>query len=250
MQSKLGIIIVLFNTSNLIIKQIELIAKFCQDDHDIVVIDNSSNPQKAEEIRAICAGQPCRYIKTNSTDDFSQSHASACNFAYSIFREEYEYFLFLDHDNFPVMNFSIKEILKDKLMGGVGQARTSTVNQCRVEKFYFWPGCFILKNKDVDRDRVDFYTNEEYGLDTGGNLYRLIDDYGLDNCANFDQYDVPNPEFPQYYFNLITSQKHWDSHCSFMHFINASNWSNQVKNEDRIISLLRILDKYVKENTK
>lgn len=241
MENKVAIIIVVFNISNLIETQISLVKRFCKDDNfDIIVIDNSSNLIIASEIKNVVERLYCKYYKTAApTADFSQSHASACNYAHLNFKDQYSYMFFLDHDNFPIKNFSITDILQDKLLGGVAQARA--------DKHYFWPGCVMINIKLTSGDIVDFSTNSEIGLDTGGNLYKIIEKYGLGSCICFDQYEKPNSvNSSHHYYNLICNTKTSIAEFSFMHFINGSNWNYNIKNNDRINSLLQIL----KEQTK
>lgn len=238
LKDKLAVVIVVFNISNLIETQINLIKRFCKDDFDIIVIDNSSDLKVANDVKSIVNNLNCIYLKTSSPSDFSQSHATACNFAYKQLKH-YKYMLFLDHDNFPVENFSVVETMKNKVIGGVGQARKDI--------YYYWPGCVMINNELIDTNLVDFSVNNKLGLDTGGNLYKIIEKFGNDKCVNFDQYDMPNTVDPtQFFYNLICSPKSLLTKFSFMHFINASNWNNKERNNERLESLLQIL----KERTK
>ncbi len=245
-ENKIAIIIVVFNISNLISTQIELIKYLCKDNnYDIIVIDNSHHNKShiSEEIKNYTINLNCLYDKvTEDLFDFSQSHAFACNYAYNKFQEHYEYMFFLDHDNFPIANFSVKEILVDKIIGGVGQSR--------ITKDYFWPGCVMFNNKKISKDLIDFSINRELGLDTGGQLYQVIDVHGKEQCVFFDQLDVKNTSFAgntYNFYNIFTNIINAPYKFSFMHFINASNWNNKSHNNDRINSLLKILHGYAYE---
>lgn len=238
MQNKLAVVIIVFNISHLIEKQIQLVRKFCKDDHDIIVIDNSSNLQIASVIESKVKHAGVSYIKTSSPPDFSQSHATACNLAYHSFKDVYKYLFLLDHDNFPITKFSVMDVMKDKVIGGVGQARGNIL--------YYWPGCTMINNEFIDKALVDFSVNYDLGLDTGGNLYKIIEKHGTDKCVNFDQYDIPNPADKSYsFYNEITNPKSISSEFRFMHFINSSNWNKKERNEERVQSLLQILEQKV-----
>lgn len=246
LQDKVGIIIVVFNISNLIEKQIYLINKYCKDDYDIIIMDNSNNLQEADNVRRICLKLNCIYNKVNSSADFSQSHASACNKAYLLYKDKYKYNLFLDHDNFPIKDFSIKNNLLNKILGGVGQIRID--KNSGKEIYYYWPGCVMINNQLINSNLVDFSTNPKLGLDTGGNLHKVIDYHGIDSCINFDQYDIQNDLFDHWTYNIICNQKSSENEFQFMHFINASNWTSFDKNNERINSLLIKLENYTQHN--
>lgn len=235
MENKVGIIIVVFNISNLIEMQINLIKRFCKDDkYEIIVVDNSTDLENAKIVEGIVSAAGCRYLKTQSTADFSQSHASACNFGYNQFKRSHKYLMLLDHDNFPIKDFSVAQILKDKVIGGVAQARNDI--------YYFWPGCVIINNEMVDINIVNFSTNPQLGLDTGGNLHKVIKRHGMDQTVHFDQYNIPNPANTDMYsfYNLIKNNTS-TAEFAFMHFINSSNWNQKENNKERVESLIEIL---------
>lgn len=237
--NKTAVIIVTFNISNLIEKQIELIKKFCKDDHDIIVVDNSNNLNVANDIKNIVNSLNCNYLKTNSPSDFSESHAAACNFAYKQFRKTYKYILLLDHDNFPTEDFKVSSVIIDKVIGGTGQKRGAI--------YYYWPGCLMINNELIDTDMVDFSTNPRLSLDTGGNLYKIVEKYKFEKCVNFDQYEIYDTNDINYgFYNNICAPSTCSSKFTFMHFINASNWNNKENNETRINRLLGILNERIK----
>lgn len=231
MQSKndTAIVIVTYNVPNLLIRQVENIRMFCEDKHDIIVVDNSNNPEAIEAIRYHSQIMDVIYMKTNAANAYgSNSHAFACNVSYYKIKDHYDYIFYIDHDNFPVKKFSVKGILDGKMMAGLGQEK---------DRVYFWPGCFMWNNKLADRSIVNFSVSNELGLDTGGMLYKMIDRHGIDSCVFFDEQYCENPhfkEFPYNFYSLINNGM-------FMHFINSSNWNPTINNEDRINGLLNIL---------
>lgn len=233
-KNDVAIVIIVFNIYNLISKQIELINKFCKENVDIIIIDNSSNLDVALEINKITCNFSCQYLKIDAKLDSSLSHAFACNYAYKMFNKLYKHILFMDHDIFPIQNFSIENLLDNKYASGIGQLRPN--------KIYFWPGLFIIDNIKIDTNIIDFSTNSSFGLDTGGNLYKLIETYGKENFNFLDEVHIQNNfnEQTQYkIYSLIGN--------TFMHFLNASNWANQPNNENRINFLLNILHNYVND---
>jgi hypothetical protein len=240
--SKVAIAIVVFNISSLISIQVEFIKRFCTDNNfDIIITDNSNNTTEASLIKTHADNLGLRYFKTSFGEDFSQSHAAACNYSYKALKDLYDYIFFLDHDNFPIKNFSVKDILNDKIIGGVGLIRPP-------DKYYFWPGCVMFNQKIIEKNLVDFSVNYNFGLDTGGNLYQIIDKYGLDNCVFFNKKEVVNDTFNWYKTSYdVIYNKESDPLFCFMHFRSSSNWNKADRNDERINSLLVILNNKANE---
>lgn len=229
-RSKVGIIIIAYNEPALIIHQVKCIHKFCKDKYDIIVVDNSTDSDATEAIKYHSSELGCRYIKTmSSSKGGSGSHAFAANLSYNKFKDEYQYFLYLDHDCFPIMGFSVVEILNGKMMAGLGQEKNG--------KTYMWPGCVMWESTIGIVNMIDFSPNGEHQLDTGGNLFKVIESVGQENCVFFDEVYEENSEFtkpPRNYYSLINKSM-------FMHFIAGSNWDNISDHRERINSLINIL---------
>lgn len=229
-QAKTAIIIVIYNVDLFIVKQIECIKRFCKDEHQIIIIDNSTIPEVSEAIKYRIREIDCIYKKTQANSgDPSLSHSFAANFAYWKYKDSYSLVFFLDHDAFPIKDFSVKEILGDKVIAGMAQTKPSG-------KTYIWAGCLMLNNGVVEKELVDLSPNSEYGLDTGGNTYKIIDKYGLENCVFFNEHYHENVHFkiPHYNFYSIIHDG------VFMHFIAGSNWQKTNENEhaERISTLM------------
>lgn len=224
-----AIIIITFNIHpDVFILQIEAIKRFCRDEAYVIeIIDNSTDEEIAKSIRYHARLRGCHYTRTMSgTGDSSYSHSHAANFAYGMLCKKYDLVAYFDHDLVPVKEFSIKEILSNKLMAGLAQDK---------EHKYFWPGLFMFDNMRVDQALVNFSPSP--GLDTGGELWKLIDKYGLDECVFFDEAYHQNPHFTnggQYGNYTMLCQG------TFMHFVNASNWNPVPGQRDRLNSLINI----------
>lgn len=223
----LGIFIITYNIPvEVFLLQIEAIRKFCKDDsYRIIIADNSSNEEMAEGIKYHATRLALKYVRTKASSvNSSDSHSWAANFIYQLYWRQFQYCFFLDHDCIPVHDFSVSEILGEKVIAGLGQAK---------DKTYFWPGC-VMWNSDK-APVVDFSPNNEFGLDTGGNLYKVIDEFGESKCVFFDESYHQNPDFKGKYdcFAMINGDM-------FLHFINGSNWNNEKNNNDRLNSLINI----------
>ena len=222
---KVAILIVCYNAPRLLVPQLEGLRRFCKDDFDVVIIDNSTDKEAAAAIKY--HGEGCKYLKTNASSKMgSGSHSFAANLGYSKFSEGYDFQFWIDHDIFATKPFSVVEILGEKLMAGLGQEKSKT---------YFWPGCFMFNANEV-KD-VDF--SPSLGLDTGGNTYNLIEKHGLENCVFFGEEYFENPHFrcenPKYnHYTVINDM--------FYHMVGGSDWEGVDRNEERLGSLLNILE--------
>lgn len=224
-----GIIIITYNLdSRIFLLQQAAIKKFCKDEYEINIIDNSSDDIMAEAIRYHSEQLGLNYIKTFAGGMGSDSHAFAANLSYGKFKHRYTHFLFLDHDAIPVKEFSVVNILGDKVMGGIAQG---------INKTYFWPGCFMFSAEKIDREIIDFHPDNTLGLDTGGSLYKAIEIYGKESCIFFDEAYYQNP-----YFN---SSK-YDHYAmiykgTFLHCIGMSNWIALERHEERLNALINVI---------
>lgn len=225
----IGIVIVAYNNEKLISKQAECIGRFCKDRFEMIVVDNSTNVECSNAIKYHCTQLKIEYIKTNaSSRNGSDSHAFAANLSYILLKDRFRKFFYLDHDCFPVKEFSVNDLLSDRVFAGLGQQKS---------ELYIWPGCLMFDNTKVDQ--IDFSPNHKLELDTGGNLYKEI---AKSEPLLFNESYEQNPAFvhPIYgYYSMIHDG-------TFMHFINSSNWNTTEGNESRVNSLLNILEDKIK----
>ena len=233
-KNEVAIIIITYNQSQLIKKQVELIRRFCKDAADIIIVDNSTDTDVIAAIQYYNnTSLNCKYYKTYATSkNGSDSHSFAANVSYFKFKDDYRYLFFIDHDNFPTRDFSIKEILKDKVMAGLGQQPKDTM--------YMWAGCVMFDLFGIEPELIDFSTNHDLQIDTGGMLYKIIDKYG-EKCVFFNEIHVQNPNFNKSFYNFFAEI----NNGMFMHFINGSGWNSSEGNEERINSLLNILEEKI-----
>ena len=214
MKNNTIIIIITYNNADLINRQVQCIKKFCKDQFDIVIIDNSDKKDVIDAIQYYNSTLKCLYYKTQSAEkDSSKSHCFAANFAYNKYKDLYKYFAFLDHDLFPVMDFSVEKILD-----------------------------LLFNNSKIEQPLIDFSTNQEFELDTGGNLYKVIEKYNTEEFIFFNEQYSQNPYFNKSHYNFYSMI----NNEMFMHFINGSNWNNSEHQVERINSLLNILEEKVK----
>ncbi len=224
-----GIVIVTYNRPDLLTLQLDAIKLFCTEEHKIVIIDNSTDEKLASEIASIACD--CRYYRTLShSRNSSDSHAFAANFAFTKLRDDYDHFLFIDHDLFPTKRFSVPGMLYGLPLGGLGQTKHKT---------YLWPGFVFWKNSEVES--LDFSTAP--GLDTGGNTWKEVERIGIDGIAWKPEVYHENQYFkePPYNFYSIIGD-------GWMHFINASGWNPQGNHNERLETLKTILKERTNES--
>lgn len=228
---KVGVFIIVYNlSSEIFLLQMAAIKKFCTDkDYEVIITDNSSNAEMAEDIRYHASILELTYIKTFSGGMGSDSHAFASNFIFQKYKEAFDVYFFLDHDCLPIKPFSCIEILSGgHAMAGIGQG---------AEKTYVWPGCVMWNAQVVERGLIDFSPSSIFHLDTGGNLYLVIDKYGKDSCIFFNEAYHENPYFhsTQYgHYATINNEM-------FLHCVNASNWNDKGRHQERINTLINII---------
>lgn len=222
---KVYIVIITYNSHNLFLKQLERINRHCKDDFEVVIVDNSTGQESIDAIKYYCDKIGLRLIKTNaSSKNGSGSHSFSANTSYQMLKDEADFFFYMDHDLMPVKNFSVTEILDGKDFAAVGQIKNGIL--------YPWPGCLMFR-KGMD---IDFSPSHELGLDTGGMIHRLIT---KDNMVHLTEERCQNPEFNKSFYDFYVMIHSG----TFMHFLAGSNWSNKEHHEERINSLLNILDK-------
>lgn len=226
---KVGITIVVFNLdARVFLLQIESIKRFCRDeDYELIVVDNSTDEELADNIKYHAGQQNVTYKKTIPVDESpSRSHAFALNFAYEKLKDDYDIIVFFDHDLIPVKDFSAVEILGEKVLAGVSQGK-------KVK--YLWPGCLFIANNKVEKELVRFNPVSELRLDTGGEMHEMI---SKSDVVYFDEIGVNNPHIKDkyYYFYIMIHNR------TFLHMLNCSNWRNVKGNETRINSLINIVN--------
>lgn len=253
-----AIVIITFNIHpDVFILQMEAIKRFCRDENfAIEVFDNSDNAEAAESVKYHSANQSLsgndqsgsqlqtpnpqlstiNYTRVRAgTGDASWSHSFAANFAWALLQDKYDRFAFFDHDLLPVKDFSVAEILGGKPLAGLAQDK---------EHKYFWPGCFMFDNLRItNKELINFSPCP--GLDTGGELYKAIDHFGLDQCVFFDEAYHQNPHFPNGQYNYYTMLYKE----TFMHFVNASNWNPVEGQQERLNSLINIARELINKNS-
>jgi len=213
--------------------QVSAIRRFCTDECDIHVVDNSSDKELATAIKYHCDDLGIEYKRTKSgSKNSSDSHTFALKFAYDMLRDKYDYFLFLDHDCIPVKPFGVVDTLGTKLMAGIGQGRPPYV--------YLWVGCLFMNTSGIDKSLVDFSFSHQLHLDTGGMIYKLIEKYGHENFIFFDEVycQIDGFDGKYGYYSLISDER-------FLHMVGGSNWEGIDRHTERMNALINITNSLI-----
>lgn len=169
---------VAFNNNKVIDYQIKFMKKHFKDEHQHIIVDNSSNKEISREIREICINNDTMYIRLPKNTLFSsQNHALALNYLRKNIisqRIEIKYFWFLDHDIFPIKDTYILPFLKKQKMYWylLDKEKLEYARNAWTIRPWF---CFF--DKSISK-KFDFRPAKSilplYALDTWWKNYRLI----------------------------------------------------------------------------
>ena len=223
-------IIIVFNTDRYLLEQIRLLQKHVTS--DIAVIDNSNDFSISDKLKVICAENKVDYTKTAvNENDFSKSHAFACEIAIGMYRNKADEILLLDHDIFPIKEF--KKPSEEIILAGIPQYRKTSKDALDQHLFtYLWAGLLYINTKALQGIEIDIKpcVVADVFLDTGGGLYKLI---------------LGNPDrivyFNEQHQNMDDGSVYSLIDNSWIHFINGSNWKQAEGHEERVNKLMSIL---------
>lgn len=144
----------------------------------LVVVDNSNDDAKRQEIRALCerVGTPYLGLPPNPEWSPNRSHGIALNWVWrNLLRPAApDRFGFIDHDCFPVGPNDVMATLDRQPFAG------PMISPHRVDNAWFvWAGCMFFDSHAIGNRPLDFNHDQRLRLDTGGrvwhSLYRDLD---------------------------------------------------------------------------
>lgn len=229
---ELYVITVAYNHVWLIEKQIELVKQHVKDkSYRHVVVDNSPNKSARKHIKEICEREKVGYVPVPMFVDkliwhglfgYGLSHGAALNWMFYHFLKQQKpvRFALIDHDVFPMEDYSFIDKLRDRDFYGVERNRESG--------WYVWPGWCIFRFDAINDCRPNFlpyYLNGTF-LDAGGGNFPRF--YG--------RYDLSSVEFAPVVTKRIRHSKELSTYndiyhgdCvqlidhTWLHLINGSN---------------------------
>ncbi|WP_162633273.1 hypothetical protein [Echinicola strongylocentroti] len=241
-----------FNNAEFIKNQILLIKLRFKDPHKHFIIDNSSDVLIREKLIKICKQHQVAYIGL-PTINYSpnKSHAMAMHwtFAHLIKKRKPKFFCFLDHDIFPIKDFSFLDKMKNGIYGRIMHLYTQNGYVEQISNSYpywsIWAGfCFFDYKlfKDIKSYKINFFSKRFEGkgfLDTGGGLWEKI--YSKipypKKMANFEVLNFregAKEDLQSSSFELIDG---------WIHFVSLSNWRPTSNLEEKIEKFNEIIGK-------
>lgn len=210
------IITVAFNNVELIKYQTLFLQKFIRDSYTRIIVDNSTDRNKRDELYKYCLENNIAYIglpkNLLNTIGSSYSHAMALNYAYRhviVKRRPYA-FGQIDHDLFPTRPVSILEKLENQPIYGPLRLRGKCWYLSAIMSFYWFD---FVEGKHFDCMPV---TPDKVYLDSGGgNWYSL-----------YSQIDRKSIVFPNEC--IIPLREGGDRHGDSLEFFDNKLWLHTI----------------------
>lgn len=248
--SDLYVITVAYNHERLIEKQIDLVKRHVKDaDYSHIIVDNSPSKKVRKQIKEICEREKVGYVPVPLFIDklichriFGDgvSHGAALNWMYYFFLKQQKpvRFALIDHDVFPMEDYSFIGRLGDRDFFGVERNREAG--------WYVWPGWCIFRFDALNDSHPNFlpYFKKETFLDAGGGNYPRF--YG--------RYELRDVDFPPVVTKRIkrsrlsTNNDIYHGDCvqlidnKWLHLINGSNCAKIPGKEQLVNKMLDNLD--------
>ena len=250
--SELYVITVAYNHVRLIENQIELVKRHVRDNNYLhVVVDNSPDKSTRKQIKNVCEREQVEYVPVplyidrliyNRIFGYGLSHGAALNwmFYHFLMPRQPLFFVLLDHDIFPMEDYSFIDKLGERDLYGVERVMK--------DGWYLWPGWCVFRYdaiSDCQPNFLPYYLKESY-LDSGGGNFPWF--YG--------RYDLKTIEFPPVVTRRIRHSKgltvndaiyHGD--CvqlidhAWLHFINGSNYAKIPGKEKLVEKMIDNIEK-------
>lgn len=156
---------------------------------DRLIADNSSDPAAASAIEALCHDANVAYLKLpfnrfslGRPKDAALSHASALNWVWRniVTQVRPPLVAILDQDLMPLRPVDFGSKVADQPFFGVKLLGVR-------HGWMLWSGCVVFSRPVIDRYKLDFWVDEQAGMDGGGaNWKRLYRHYDPDQLRFMD----------------------------------------------------------------
>lgn len=255
-RGELYIITIAYNQVRLIEKQIEQVKRYIKDkSYQYAVVDNSPEKNIRKQIKNVCEREQVEYVSVPFYIDrlichrifgYGLSHGAALNWMlyHYLMPRCPKHFVLLDHDVFPMEDFSFVDKIGERDFYGVERIRESG--------WYLWPGWCIFKYDVIAKRKPNFLPYFFHGtfLDAGGGNYPYF--YG--------QYDLKTIDFPTVTTKRIRCSKSMKAYDDiyhgdcvqliddvWLHFINGSNYAKIPGKEKLVDKMIDNIEKLYEE---
>lgn len=240
----IDLVTIAFNNPKVIELQNHYIKKHLVGNIHRIVVDNSSNTERSEQIKEICERDRIGYVRLhkNRMEIFGNyNHGTAVNWTYRhIVKPRGAWgFGFIDHDIFPVQDINIAQILKKQPIYGAQRKWNDLWYLSAIISFF--------KTSFVEDKQFDFMPitiNGTY-LDTGGGnwltMYKNMNENELKFMSNYTVNFKEGNDRYEDKIELFDDEK-------WVHTINGSYWKKVDVVKKNIMEDL--LHKYEAKNTK
>ena len=231
--------------------------KFCENEFQFCVIDDSSDINLSFEFQRFCLENEISYYKKPSNNFLNPADAcaDAIQWTYeNIIQKVYPNYLifYIDSDMFLIDSFNFDEKLNNEFLGGVKQIRDHIV--------YPWNGLMFLNMEKINKldPDLNFRNTSIDGVltDVGGGIHYYLKKHNI----QFYSFDTV---YPKFFDNInlhkfqLTKGFNFELHYKkkFLHFRAGTNWQlkkywkkENYKNEkDEIFK--KIKNKTIKNNS-
>lgn len=220
-----------FNNPDVLRHQHRLLSRNVSKPHVWLVVDNSSSQKSSRDIRDYCNTHGVAYWRMRfnpySAHNPSRSHGFALNVAWNRIKNHSraEIVGFLDHDIFPVSQFSPTDMLERQPVWGRLQEKGG--------RWYIWPGLMFVQREFAQLWGLDFMPTS-WG-DTGAANADLLLRELLRDDLQFPaerSVQIRHSDATVYQGDFIDEIDGW------IHTINGSYWKPVPSKEDLIADLL------------
>jgi hypothetical protein len=172
-----AVVVIAFNEARLISVQLELLRKHCKTEFEYIVVDNSSDAKRSDEVRHAVHGGNAHYVRlpknwfSNSRGAAkpgrgSLSHSVALDWVWKKILTPLspKIAVLLDHDVFPLRDFNFDDVLADCV--AVGAPRFGA------HRWTLWPGLSVFRFRSIAERKITFMPSGD--LDSGAGLWASL----------------------------------------------------------------------------
>lgn len=216
-----------FNHPRLISEQIRLLEKNLRDPYHLIVFDNSSNLNAADEIERVCAASGEEYRRLSTR----MHHEGLNQAARELLSEDDPFIGFLDHDIFPIRETTLIDKIAEAGFYGVGQRHPATGH------LYIWPGFCFFSREWLNGRPLDFSGlrdgDKRNDGDTGSSLWPLFKDEDWEKLFRPRHFHEPIRKPDEYGLQSWGYEVIGD----WMHMTNGSGWMRvpEAKERERLL---------------